>query len=349
MAFSNSRFNKNDDDDDDDDDSGLSQNEECEIGLIVDSVLARYKTNNIDWEAKEIAITNEAQLREFSLLVNNGKDFAGQTLMLDNDLDLEDEEWIPIGIHSGHIREEDEEVYLPFSGTFDGNLNTINGVYVGDERDKQALFGCVGKYGIIKNLIVSVDIKGETSEKMEYGNYSGSIAGDSYGLIQNCTVIGMVEGVIAGGLIGCNYGIINFCISYVEVKHKSKSSNNDAAGGLVGKNFGNVYDSFALGSTKGKYNVGGLVGANLTGATIKNSSAKGDVNGENDIGGLTGVNYGKIKNCSAKGNVYGAPTSSFRGTGGLVGTNYGKITQCCLKGDAAELDLVGKNEGEIVD
>ena len=121
-------------------------------------------------------------------------------------------------------------------------------------------------------------------------------------------------------------------------------------GGLVGRNFGDITNSYATGSvTGGGYEVGGLVGLNY-GGTITSSYAKGSVVGnEGDVGGLVGYNFGDITSSYATGSVNGNGDD----VGGLVGFNYGgTITSSYATGSVVGNGdycggLAGYNHGTI--
>jgi hypothetical protein len=129
---------------------------------------------DIDWSAPNIAISTADELAEFREQVNGGKDFAGQTIMLVNDIDLNgnlDNQWVPIG-----QRTFSPSVNFPFNGTFDGGVNVVRGVYINRSScSNLGLFGVVG--GVIRDLGVYVDITG--------GEYVGGLAGWNSGRIEN--------------------------------------------------------------------------------------------------------------------------------------------------------------------
>ena len=68
--------------------------------------------------------------------------------------------------------------------------------------------------------------------------------------------------------------------------------------------------------------VGGLVGSSLSSsAVIADCFAAGQVEGRYNKGGLAGANYGQISNCYAIGNISELSEPSIL-IGGLVGVNY---------------------------
>ncbi|MCD7766573.1 MAG: hypothetical protein LUH53_08705 [Lachnospiraceae bacterium] len=93
-------------------------------------------------------ITTASQLAGLASLVNAGTDdFSGKTIMLGNNINLNSEEWTPIGSTIYYS-------YYPFSGTFDGNGYTVSGLYISNSSEKQGLFGYISG-ATVKNLTVS--------------------------------------------------------------------------------------------------------------------------------------------------------------------------------------------------
>ena len=88
-------------------------------------------------------------------------------------------------------------------------------------------------------------------------------------------------------------------------------------GGLVGRNFGTISDSYTTGTVSGRNSVGGLVGTSLKASLIVDSHSTAGVTGEtDDVGGLVGtIEGGSVTASHATGDV----SASGRGIGGLVG------------------------------
>ena len=80
-------------------------------------------------------------------------------------------------------------------------------------------------------------------------------------------------------------------------------------GGLVGRNWRTIMDSYATSSVRGSFSVGGLVGVN--GGIITNSYATGSVSGEDNVGGLVGFDdEGTITNSYWDTDTSGIETSA---------------------------------------
>ncbi len=179
--------------------------------------------------------------------------------------------WEPIGT-------EDAQ----FTATFEGNGNTISGLFI-NRSVHVGLFGVVGRSGTIRNV----------------GLHDAEITGSSYRV---------------GALVGSNSGTIT--ASYAK---RGRVSGRDNAGGLVGSNSGTIEASYATGPVSGRHFVGGLVAYNT--GTITASYATGAVSGSlSEIGGLVGhTQIGTIEASYATGAVSAVSGSSL--VGGLVG-NY---------------------------
>ena len=239
-------------------------------------------------------ITNAAQLQMMALnlsanyTIANGID-ARETVNWNNGAGF-----VPVGNDSG-----------AFTGSFDGNSNTISHLYVNDASLTYAgLFGYANLgTNQIKNLSLTID-------KAVGSTFAGGLAG----AVEGGTITGCDVTVNSGGLV----------------------SAANATGGLVGEIFGGntLSNSHAVinGTVEGmgdSVDAAGLVGWVPGSATITNSyaiiNAGGTVTGPLHTGGLVGHNdAGQISNCytTINGTLSG---DSF--VGGLVGYNpQGGIT-----------------------
>jgi hypothetical protein len=101
-------------------------------------------------------------------------------------------------------------------------------------------------------------------------------------------------------------------------------------------------------SVTGADSVGGLVGTNGFGATVRASSVTGRIEGTDDVGGLVGTNGGAVGGSDTGGRVEGR---SF--VGGLVGANNrdgavrGSNTTARVDGGSFVGGLVGDNPGGV--
>ena len=112
-------------------------------------------------------ISSADDLKAFAEIVNSGKTDACAELTDDIDLDCNDTNpWTPIG---GHI--------FAYTGTFNGNGHTIDGLYCSDSDGCVGLFGYVGDGGTVKNFTVIGTVSGATA---------GGVCGRNTGTITNC-------------------------------------------------------------------------------------------------------------------------------------------------------------------
>ena len=230
-------------------------------------------------------IATVASLKTFAAKVNAGDTFEGKTVKLAADLDLKNEQWMPIGY------------WQTFNGTFDGQNHTISNLrHHGTEADCYVgLFGYT-ENATIKNLTINnVDIK-LVADNSWAGGHMGALVGNADGtiVIENINVTGDVK--IDGDLTQAGAGRI---------------------GGVVGGNtctgtIKNVVVNANAGSfVKGNSSVGGIAGQlqpSATGGelTFENCSSNIDVTAQQFYaGGIIGLAaYGtSFTDCSTSGNI----------------------------------------------
>ena len=195
-----------------------------------------------------------------------------------------------------------------FSGSFDGNGNTINGLTINAAGvDNVGLFGFI-RNGSVSNLAL-------TGASVAGSRFVGSLAGTNEGGMiskvsaSNATVTG---NAFVGGLVG-----VNGAAGQIDASWASGAvSGFQTTGGLAGENDGSITRSFSSSAaTAIAGDVGGLVGLNA--GTIANSYALGLAATNNGFaGGLAGDNEGSISTSYAAGFVHGRDAS-----GGLVAVN----------------------------
>lgn len=244
--------------------------------------------------------------------------------------------------------------YSPIASTF---LESFDGVFDGDGYEIRnlttstsqwyigaGLFSSIGSDGVVKNLgIVDADVVARVN--------AGPIAGSSGGVIENCYATGTAEGTgtntdsdasYAGGLVGAQNGTIrdswaSTTVTGIEYAGGLTGQNGWGAsrivrsyatgdvygtgggwtGGLVGRNIGEIEQSFATGDVNGGALTGGLVGYTRLNSVISESYATGDVAGGGHVGGLVGEANGSVRNSFSTG----APSGNTEYIGGLMGEN----------------------------
>lgn len=168
-------------------------------------------------ESGNLTITSADGLFWFAEQANAGNNFAGKTVKLANDIDLNDKLWTPIGIYN------DSKTH--FKGTFDGQGHTVSGVNVVESRKNGV--GFFGKVytGTIKNLTVAGNITTDNC------NYVGGIVGHGYATVVECVFrgnVGSANTMQVGGIAGSGGFTVTRCSVYGNVTAECW------AGGIVG-------------------------------------------------------------------------------------------------------------------
>ena len=171
----------------------------------------------VEDENGNVTISTAEGLFYFAKKANAGNNFAGKTVKLANDIDLNNEKWTPIGIFN--------DATTQFKGTFDGQNHAVTGLKVEESRKNGV--GFFGKVytGTIKNLTV------EGSVSASNCNYVGGIVGHGYATITNCTFkgsVGSADTMQVGGIAGSGGFTVTNCSVYADVTAECW------AGGIVG-------------------------------------------------------------------------------------------------------------------
>lgn len=277
------------------DDAGINVSD-WENGTSIDGAEAN-EAYSYDSNTKTITIYSGEGLKVAADVVNSGDNDIN--IILDNDIDLSDIDWTPIGTES-----------RPYTGTFDGGTYTITGLTVNQTRENVGLIGCIGSNGTVKNVkLENVNITGD-------GYFVGGVAGTNYGTIENCSVDGTLTNNrhYLGGVVGNNYGSIIGCSSSGTITGTSPN-----VGGIGGQSVGGtIMACYSVANIKGMSSSGGVLGqTNRETVVIACYHAKGNVTGEQSrmIGGVIGWNYGKVTACYWENN---------QGQG--IGDNQGSTT-----------------------
>lgn len=234
--------------------------------------------------------------------------------------------WIPIGFYSN------------YSGTFDGQNHTINGLLL-NHPDAYAKYGEIGfaaeltSGGCIRDLTIADSLFAPPISSKEY--FVGGIAGRMWAgtSVINCHFQGTIRANTThylhtlGGIAGCSNGTIADCTS----KGWIKGYSNGGAGGIVGNTYGSgvvrgcvnyasVVNELPSTYYGGKDSAAGGIAAVLNRGTVRDCCNKGDVSGEHTwVGGIVGRaegwenqwayiircwNEGSVNYCGIAGNIY---------------------------------------------
>ena len=234
-------------------------------------------------------IWNKSQLLDFRNKVNNGNKFENCIIKQKADINLNNITWIPIGTYQNY-----------FSGTYDGEEHTIEGININQANFDQGLFSYV------------------------YGTEN------EYAEVANLTAEGNIIGTYnVGGIAGrVNYGNIKNCVNKINVKstgHHSdepQSANSSSVGGIVGRieeYGGNIENCKNYGTITGSYDgIGGIVGWIRKGNIIGCENYSNINNNVVKVGGISG--------CSGDGTNI-VSFKKVKNTGEIIGNNYvGGIT-----------------------
>jgi hypothetical protein len=230
--------------------------------------------------------------------------------------------WLPIG-----------SVTTKFTGSYDGQGYTIDGLYINRTTEYNGFFGYVQGSTISHIILSNANV---TSNQYYTGVLSGYI-NDSE--VNSCTTGGNISGSrFTGGISGYNYSsIFTDCISNTSV-----TGSDLYTGGIAGYNYysSSITRCSSTGNVTGTTYVGGITGRSITSSTISNSFTKGTISGINYVGGFIGQNYTSclIENCYSLSNV-----KRLSGTltyfAGFVGqNNSGTINNCYSTGSVKHAD-----------
>ena len=287
-------------------------------------------TSVTDEDSKTVTIKSGKLLAALAEAVNGGNDYAGYTIKLTKNLDLNGIEWTPIGTKG---------TSNVFKGTFDGDGRTIKNLKI-SSGDCVAFFGAV-ENATVKNLTVEGNVNGKNaagivarvvggatiencvnratinaSEKaagiVMYAQ--GSSSSDQYGplssdcVIKNCKNYGAVNAnkIAAGGIYGWS-GDESGKLKITDCENNGvvTATNTAQAGGIAGNcRVITVENCANNGTVTSAANAGGIVGKNDTKASTitscKNTATV--VGAEYKTGGIAGTFIGEIKNSSTTGN-----------------------------------------------
>ncbi len=316
------------------------------IAIGTTTIIAEYQGERVicNVEVKDIVteIYTIEDLSLFATQVNTGNKYEGKMVELKNDLDFKNETsyetteskeyvdyytnnttWIRIGNTTNNY----------FSGTFEGNGNTITNLYMNIATGNLGLFG-YSKGGTINNInLKDVNI---TSTRYQIGGILGY--GNNIN-INNCKVSGIITttgqnnnfsrtgGII--GLIGTQGGNINNCVNEATI-----GGSYSMKAGIVGQMYkGTVINCVNKGEITGNLAyVAGIVGfggnnsnVNYT-IIIDNCKNYGKIQGKSHAGGISGgiVRASIIKNCTNYNS--GTVNVTGRGEATYSESNVGGIT-----------------------
>ena len=320
-----------------------------------------------DSSKTEFEISTAKQLAGLAKIVNEGTDsFEGKTIKLMGDIDLGDDEWLPIGTSD-----------KKFAGTFDGNEKTISNMTI--EKEYAAFMAYTSENVTIKNItfenvninstkhaasVVCIAAGGLTLRNIKV---SGKITAKSYagGIVHNATNIS-IEDCKNNANISADRaaGIASWVTSGANIKNVKNTGNitgTTGASGIAHGFAGSISNAINEGDVKstGEEPAAGIAGVQKAASTYEYCFNYGDVtttkdNANSSAAGILGQTPGtkaKFSYCANYGNVI-AEQSYAAGIGyslyGTVVANYcynaGAVTGADGAGAIAPKAQYGAND-----
>ena len=279
-------------------------------------------------------IHSEADLILLSNEVSIGKNYAGQTVKLMQDLDFTGiDNFQSIGLSAT----------LPFSGFFDGNNKKISNMKISATESYTGLFGYMGQDSEVKNLTLENCTITSTSDKV------GGIAGYSNGKISGCTVSGAITGTSqVAGIVAYMDGHASSPLSNCTFSSGTVTATNGSAAGISCLSNNGIANCTNNGTIQGKKEVGGILASGGS-SPVTGCTNTGAVTGQKYVGGIVGISQERMSNisdCTNSGHI----TATDNYAGGIAGFLSGyssrvTISKCSntgtIEGDGGVGGLVG--------
>ena len=274
--------------------------------------------------------------------VNDGNAYEGYTIKLTKNLDLNGNEWTPIGQKNGN----------KFKGTFDGQGYTVTSLKI-SEKKAAAFDGYVAFFGAtdsatIKNLTVAGSVTGNDAAGIVGKGVNttlenchnkatitatvkaaGIVASLDKGTLKNCTNSGAITTTgtnpAAGIVAWCNPGATIVDCQNSGAVTVTGSGDSSQAGGICGNLGNNSTVTNCSNSGKISASLAGGVAGRAKGAAgkaaqIVSFTNTGEIVASNFAGGVVGdaQNGVTAESCTIKGTVSGTNAA-----GGIFGTTQG--------------------------
>lgn len=286
-------------------------------------------------------IQSATGLSNLAALVNEGKDFAGETIVLADNMNLEGIAWTPIGNCS-----RKNTSGAAFRGTFDGNGKVISNLNCALDADN---FGA-GLFGLLDGATVR-NVTIDSGEISNSADCAGAICGVMVGesVIENCHNTGATISAkgAAGGIVGRAYGASNTITGCTNSAQVSGTQKVGGIVGITGTNGTTLIDNCDnSGSVSGgNAGVGGIAGYVGQPTTVKNCTNTGTIGTATDkyAAGIVGYHQTTpscdIENCNNEGAVTAINAG---GIFGCVGsTQATNISGCENRGDVTGVNIAG--------
>ncbi|MBR2717637.1 MAG: hypothetical protein IKP17_09540 [Oscillospiraceae bacterium] len=285
----------------------------CFAFLLVLSLLAGLLPVSAAGE-EVFRISGPEDLRTLAELCVLDSRSVGLEVRLENDIDLEGEEFDPIPL---------------FAGRFDGQGRSIRGLSLTGEGSVQGFFRQILPGGVVENLAVFGRVRpGGTAETV------GGLCGVNRGSLLNCTFSGAVEGSRrVGGLCGLNEGTAADCA------FEGSVSGQHQVGGVAGENTGTLSGCV----NRGEVNPAAAGEPELREFDFTISAE--EIVDVTDVGGVAGLSSGTLRDCENRGNV-GRLHVGYN-VGGVTGRLSGVTENCRNLGPVQGRKDVGGVVGQL--
>ncbi|MCD7982237.1 MAG: hypothetical protein LUF32_08015, partial [Clostridiales bacterium] len=231
------------------------------------------------------------------------------------DIDLEGEEWEPIGYLPNDYYGNTSDLESAFSGTYNGNGYIISNMKISQTTDQNISVGLFAvNSGVLKNICLeNININVDTTyTQLARLPRVGGIVGSQAGTLIYCSVSGYISvngrncgGLYVGGILG--YGICSYCTNYTAIQIEDTDENKDSGevycGGITGHS-GTVYGTISY--------------------CVNYGNITASANSVLYCGGISGE-YGTIESCVNYGDVAGEIIAIHSWPGSAGNCNAGGI------------------------
>ena len=283
-----------------------------------DEVTAQPAGYTVEEGSGDVTISSAEGLAWLAKQVNvQQHSFAGKTIMLTDNIDLSAHEWVPIGTRTS-----------PFSGTFDGDGNTISGLVLNAPASDDTCVGLFGfvQSGTLQDLTISHAVIQATADNASFLWAFGTLAGSVLSTeIQNITVLGTQAKL---SIEDCAYGLMGGVVGLADfITGASSSLPASTISHCTVEDLSVTY----AGAADYHISTGGILGGQ--GKVASDNSAIGIGNPMTFSGLATVLEHCTVQDFSVSRHA-DSPSSPYEMMGGIVGyaRSAGSISNCSTQG-----------------
>lgn len=256
----------------------------CKVTVRSRSTTALYPGQRL--QGIDRTISTPEEMNQFVAEANAGNTFAGQTIMLINNINYN----------------KTENNFTPiqnFAGTFNGGGYNIDGIVIKTDGDA-GLF--INNQGTIKDVYVT----GMQIIELGKDKKLGAIVAENNGVVDGCrsegvmTSVDATSGNVFGGIVGeGKYGTtVRNCMSQMTIDCPAQGADG-YCGGIVGRSYGSkVLNNMSLAKLSGKsLAIGGILGIEMENAgELKGNLSMGSYGIGDNIAGIANNYKGTAQN-----------------------------------------------------